>query len=410
MKQMKTFSFCGSEPYEIHDAKAREDLAKLRDAVTGSVHVDDYKALAAMVGAGYISDILTAGDQVNVQWADSVDSTNYTAPLDVVHMADVEIQGGAVAHGLFLQHHFANKYSVCFDAPEALYDCPDGLVAGTYHFILANNRWDASLNGKKYQFTLTKDVPAGGQICLSNADAKVLVGKEVYVYGSNTSYTKLETVTLSEGNGGTLLGTSDATGDVNCYQRVQYGYNRWKNSALRQYLNSKEAAGAWWTSQNKWDRAPNNLNSVPGFMTGFSDDFLAALKPVKVVTCTNTVTDGGVEDVTYDTFFLPSLEQMCVAPQVRGKEGVAWDYYKAIATANGLNEFAQYDTYVDLIKYSLSAQSTARTCFLRSALRSNSYCVWNVTTSGFVYSPSAYYGSHAAPACVIAEEPKESNE
>ena len=410
MKQMKTFSFCGSEPYEIHDAKAREGLEKLREAVIGSVHVDDYKALVAMLQAGYINDILSIGDQVNAQWTDKADSANYTAPLDVVHMANVELQSGASVPGIFLQHHFANKHSVCFDAPEALYDCPDGLAAGTYHFILANNRWDASLNGKKYQFTLTKDVPAGGQICLGNADAKVLVGKEVYVYGSNTSYTKLETVTLSEGNGGTLLGTSDATGDVNCYQRVQYGYNRWKTSALRQYLNSKEAAGAWWTSQNKWDRAPNNLNSVPGFMTGFSDDFLAALKPVKVVTCTNTVTDGGVEDVTYDTFFLPSLEQMCVAPQVRGKEGVTWDYYKAIASANGLTEFAQYGTYADLIKYSLSAQSTARTCFLRSANRSYSTNVWLVNTSGNVSYSNAQNGYHAAPACVIAEEPKESEE
>ena len=95
---------------------------------------------------------------------------------------------------------------------------------------------------------------------------------------------------------------------------------------------------------------------------------------------------------------------------VRGKEGAVWDYYKAIASAKGLTEFAQYGTYADLIKYSLSAQSTARYCFLRSAFRSNSTYVWYVTTSGLVTNYSALYGFHAAPACVIAEEPKESEE
>ena len=86
------------------------------------------------------------------------------------------------------------------------------------------------------------------------------------------------------------------------------GYNRWSHSAIRQWLNSDADAGEWWTSQHIGDTAPAQATTTDGFMKGLDEDFLNVVQPVKVTTATNTVTDGGVIDITYDRFFLPSLD------------------------------------------------------------------------------------------------------
>ena len=72
---------------------------------------------------------------------------------------------------------------------------------------------------------------------------------------------------------------------------------------------------------------PDQADTVPGFLSGFSDDFKNALSRVKVVTYGNTVTDDGSAVVTYDKIFLPSLQEIYCNPQVSG-EGTYWPYWK----------------------------------------------------------------------------------
>ena len=98
-----------------------------------------------------------------------------------------------------------------------------------------------------------------------------------------------------------------------------YGDNRWWKSAYRQYLNSDLPAKQWWQPQDEWDMKPDQADTVPGFLAGFSDDFKAALTRTKVVTYGNTVTDDGSAVVTYDKIFLPSLQEIYCSPQVSGE-------------------------------------------------------------------------------------------
>lgn len=183
---------------------------------------------------------------------------------------------------------------------------------------------------------------------------------------------------------------------------------------LRQYLNSAAAAGSWWTKQDKWDRASPFIDSCPGYLAGFPADFLAALRPVKVCTARDTVVRDGGTDITFDTFFPISLQQLNAAPQIANVEGSALPYWENVAAGctdlDTSGRFKQYGTYPDLRVYSLNAQTTARTCWLRSANRGYACYAWGVGTSGNVGGSDALYGNYCAPACVItAHQPSAAN-
>ncbi|MCD8052353.1 MAG: hypothetical protein LUE89_11880, partial [Clostridiales bacterium] len=109
--------------------------------------------------------------------------------------------------------------------------------------------------------------------------------------------------------------------------------------------------------------------------------------------------DGTSED-TYDTFFLPSLEQQFITPQLAGVEGDYWEYWKL---ATGSSETIETGvTGAFPVTYAINAQTSAQYVRLRSALRSSAYLTWCVNSSGSVYGiPYASSAYRFAPACVI---------
>jgi hypothetical protein len=71
--------------------------------------------------------------------------------------------------------------------------------------------------------------------------------------------------------------------------RASYGNNRWSVSNIRQWLNSTDKAGNWYTPQHEYDSAPDNVNleesiayfNDPGFLAGFSGDIRQHFARVK---------------------------------------------------------------------------------------------------------------------------------
>lgn len=395
----------------------RQTLENLSTFLTNKmVSVTSFSDVLAAVKAGIQGTVFSVGDQLTTTWQEP-GGTAYDDPFDIVDLECApELADGQAAHGMMLQQHFANVMGCPFDPQEALYDADEELPAGTYHFTVAGDTWQTAENGKVLQFTLTKPIPAGGQLVYADTEGynKALAGQKISTYSGPTSFTAIESVALSEGSSGTDLGTTDGKGQLNYHQRAFRGCGRWKTSMLRQYLNSAENAGSWWTKQDKWDRASAFINTCPGYLAGFPADFLAALRPVKVCTTRDTVALDGGTDVTFDTFFPISLQQLNAAPQIANVEGIALPYWKNVAAGcTGLNtsgQFKQYGTYPDLIVYGLNAQTTARHCWLRSADRGNACITWYVTASGTVTHYTALAGYHCAPACVItAHQPSAAN-
>ena len=169
---------------------------------------------------------------------------------------------------------------------------------------------------------------------------------------------------------------------------------------MRQWLNSGEANGKWWTPQHNFDRTPDQLKEKHGFLTGFDEEFTKRLKATKVSTWKNTLTDNGDTDgieVTYDKVFLPSLEAMSINPQKAGEDDV-WEYWKR---ASGMAEkMEQYKTYPQIRTFAIENHTSPQTVRLRSASRGTSYNTWCVNSCGSVYyGGSANWANRCAPAC-----------
>ena len=336
------------------------------------------------------------GDQIIMPWKDmddsahNTDETAYQVAWDIVHHGLVTLQDGSIVPGMFIQMHLCSAYGVQFSRQQAFMNCGDGLAAGTYYVLFNGNAWS---------FTLTQPVPAGGR--LSGFESGSSASSNVKSWANPADANPIETVAITNESNGTFLGSmiSDRESEdgLNCHQRVQYGSNRWSTSAIRQYLNA--SGQNWFSSKDKFDIRPDQYNKH-GFMSGFGSDFLSAIKPVKVTTALNTVEgyDNATED-TFDTFFLPSLEQINTTPQLRGVEGDTFEYWKAKL---GLSDFAEtYPTVYDAFKIPSINAGSAQTVRLRSVYRGNAHNTWHVYSSGYVATYHASGATRFSPVGVI---------
>ena len=387
----------------VHQNTILERMAIAQGAELPDV---DWAQVAEIVRGGDAPRDFAIGDQIVDSWT-AANNVKYAFPWDIVAFGEFEKHDGTVAPGMVLQAHYSDPIGMPFSGYTALLHCPSGLAAGTYHFK-CSAAWGTIAANTDYQFTLTQAVPNNGLVCAPNNWPDVAVANwKITTYASNTSATAIEQVALTAGNGGTDLGTftpgySSAT--MNGYQAAAYGYNRWSKSAIRQWLNSDAAAGAWWRPQTVWDMAPSKAATERGFLAGFTDDFKHVLHETKIKTALNTsdkTKEGIGYEYTYDKLFLPCLEEMYINPQATGddKEADFWEYYHEL---NGTaTKYAQGGTYPELIKYDLTNHSTARYQRLRSAFRGYSHCAWYVGSSGLVSNYGAVGALPCAPACII---------
>lgn len=377
-------------------------LGVIARAQTGVVEEMDYNGIKAVVAAGNAPAVFPVGTQL-VNTYTAKDGKVYDCPWDVVKTDDIaEGETGTTAPAMVLQMHYASLEDIQFSAYQAFFVVPEaGLVAGAYNVKMGLD-WGSNVKtGTVYQFTLTKNAPAGARLTgFYNAPDVAPANWKVYVYKDRMKSELLETCNVTAGDAGTNLGTflAKPNGNLNGLHPVGYGDNRWWKSAYRQYLNSDAPAKEWWAPQDEWDMKPDQADTVPGFLAGFSDDFKAALTRVKVVTYGNTVTDDGSAVVTYDKIFLPSLEEIYCSPQVSG-EGTYWPYWKERTGAK--TPQALWQTYPLRITRDLAQRTVGRNVRLRSAARGTGGNAFGVLSSGHVGDWGAVFARCCAPACKI---------
>ena len=277
-----------------------------------------------------------------------------------------------------------------FDGREAMYYSEDGLSAGTYWFAAtAYSSWAAGA----YHFTLTQALPAGGQFCIKADAGTALTSTKIQSFASQLSVTPIEEVDIVSGQEGTGLGTW-ATNVMNHPHRISYGSNNYKESAIRQVLNSEALAGEVWLPQTKFDRPPSWVSSERGFLGTLSEDMRNAIMAVDIGCRTNTVyeapdsTCGGTSKqyTVRDKIFLASIQNVGFASESVGEQTNLWDYYIGATDA-------------DRIK--LDSSGNAGSWWLRSPHPSNAYYVRIVRTAGSLIGSHAYDSYGVVPACVI---------
>lgn len=330
-----------------------------------------------------------------------------------------------INHTMSLLAHDVYSYSeIPFDASEALFyvdpeTYPSGLPVGTYHVTLDHGTYgEATTQDGTYQFTTTQIVPAGGLIrhttmgvyqSSSYTKAQITGGKFVTY---NTEYTQLESLTTTEGSGGTSLGTTTARRQsyrtnelLNFTERNGHGSNNWLNSSDRQYLNS-DAAGAasgaiasWWTSKNIWDMPVKSTK--PGFLYGLDPSFRAILQTVKKRNRL-TLADYGSSSVKHvdndeRVFFVSQTEVNLTREDSVYENSFGTD--KTFTTIK-TTPYALYASAgnADRIKYQ---NGTARYWWLRGPYPSNAYLVRYVSTDGSLDYYLAYLSSGVVPALCV---------
>lgn len=290
--------------------------------------------------------------------------------------------------------------SMQFDAPEALYYAEDGLPAGTYNFTLMAG-YDLDYGGgKTFTFTLSKSIPAGGQIMFPWAYQKQSDTTLISTYASNDSTVAIESgIPVTEGADGTYLGTADGKStNMNHVHRIRYGSNNYAQSVVRQWLNSAAPAGEVWKPMTKFDRPPSWAATYNGLIHGLPAEFLDAVQSAVIPCRTSSTFEvnslDGTEftiDQVYDLedkFFLLS------SPEIFG----TWD--SASYKDGELLEY--YDGLTDTERIKRDVSGTARTAWLRSPYPWDANGQRTVNASGAMGYGSASGGYAVLAACIIA--------
>lgn len=386
--------------------ESQNDLLRGHFKAAGETAVKSWEGFRNLCRAGGIKTYYGVGDQLQCKRGDT------TLTWDIVHIGDIEKTGG---NYVILQTHDCVPWDAYeFDAREAIFRAPSDLPVGTYHFTtsvsgITDTSWTDSLKSgwtKTWQFTTTKVVPKGGQICFSkgmdwNTDLSTL---GISTYSKPADTIALETVTMTQGTNGTDLAT---LGTVNHAQRICYGYNRWSQSDVRQWLNSNATSGAWWSPRNDFDRPPHYATST-GFTNGMDSDFLAVVAKSNLITDINKISDSGGHDTTQDLFFLPAMVNLNGGDNFYSNPGsavqdiedtVVWDYYTKFRRDGKTGTNTEQDD--NRRKYK-QGSSTELSWWERSPWCSFAHVVRGVTDGGRAWWSSLACGWHGvAPACRI---------
>ena len=352
-------------------------VADAEAGTEGSVVPISWSMVQDIVRAGMAGKFFSIGDQLTCQ------RSNVNLVWDVIGIDHDTPADPQFTHSLTLQLHDCFPTAMQFDAPEAFYYAENGLEAGTYHFTMGST---------DYQFTLESAIAAGSQLILGFTSD---VPSAITVASTRGGTVSEGSIAVTVGSGGTPLDT-DYLNDIN---RVIYGSNNYKESAIRQWLNSDAAAGSVWSPQNNFDRPSSWSGNTAGFMNGMDADFLAVLGKTHIVVARNTATDGGGSDEMDDYFFLLSRSEVYGGVEVSGvNEGAAYPYYSDysnLATAGTGNDSNR-------IKYLKGTEPPATQAWWTRTPNSGSGCTArHVFAAGYVLNHYASNSSGVAPACNV---------
>lgn len=280
-------------------------------------------------------------------------------------------------HEVTLLLHDTLPDTLVFEPAQALAYYPEGLTAGNYKFLHSS---------KNYYFTLATDIPAGGQLRATTT--------AFTTYESQDSSSALESGTVSETEiaDAVSIGTT-AAGTLNHMDRVNYGSNNLKESALMWWLNTDSAASTLVPRINKFSRAYRY--SVAGFLNGLDPSFLACIADTVWKCATNQTYEapssmgGTIEKSTPYTL----TAKFCLA----SRKEIFGD---SDGTPDGSTQFDLYvgSTATDRKKY---YNGTARLWWLRSASPGYASSERIVLTDGSVDGYLAYTSYGVVPACKI---------
>ena len=353
-----------------------DHLDAIAHALGEQVDVSDWSGIQKAVKLGIAPKIFPIGTRLTVN-----------------HSKYGDMEYTVVAH-----NHFKNAQSkdaptmtlmsnnvlpplIQFDSGEAFYQTDTEMLAGKYGFTIPYTigEWKAG----NYYFTLYDTLPAGASFYFGSTPDEVAMQILVENFSTSTYYTMLH---ASLGNGDTNLGTFGV--ELNHTHRIYYGSNNYKESAIRQVLNSTSQAGDW-KPQTKYDHYPNWVELTDGFLNGLDSGLRDTIVDVVVPCSANNTfespdsetTVGGAYTVI-DKVFLPSANELGCFGNTISNDSDTLPYFK-----NASNDMR--------IKY--DKNSTPRFYWTRTPENNTSFGMEIINEGGKATGRKAIEGSYVAP-------------
>lgn len=323
----------------------------------GGIEVKSWEDVQRLVRMGIASKVFTAGDQLvanynGVAKVFDVIGIDHETPTDTRYVHSLTVQARELLG------------TGQFSAPQAFYKAATELAPGEHVF---------TLNSVQYKFTTNITVPENGVIFVATWGEGDYVPTKVTTYGADRVTPIESNLSISAGSG------SDTLSPINHHQRARYGSANWKESGLRQWLNS-DAATFVWAAKTDYDR-PSSY-STAGFLNLLDPELTSVIGAVDKQASRNNVNEGGGQDTFSDKVFLLSQKEVGLGEEGTVTNEKVYDFWDGVANAARIKGSPSYwwlrSPYV-------SVASFARIVYYSGAL---SY-----------YNASGAYG--LAPACAI---------
>lgn len=281
-----------------------DHLEMIARLLTSEVEIDanDWASIQKAVRTGIAPKIFPVGTQLVANH-----SVYGDIKLDVVahnHYESADIKG---ANTMTLMCHDVVA-QVQFDAPEVFYIAPTEMSEGTYCFNLMDGTTACN-------FTMSEPLAEGGVLLISGNPRYGVDSSEILAYDHPFNQAIPRKYPIEVGAVGNSIGTLGV--ELNHLDRVFYGSENYKESAIRQFLNSSAPSGEVWSPQTKFDFRPGWLDGLAGFANGMDTELLAVIGKVKVPCRTNDFYEApdsslipGQKYTLEDRFYIPSQREI----------------------------------------------------------------------------------------------------
>lgn len=251
--------------------------SKMTDISNGLIAINDTLKKSFIPSSwDVLQQKVRSNDMADINLGDEIISSYNEQPFTwtiVGKNADTSLAGNS----LTLLSKSLLSMTIIYNHEWCIYECINSLSAGKYRITLnlvgANNSTtDTTVKSFTFYFTLTKPIPAGGAIVISD------IFYSSWGYHVATLYTRssrnsgrIESVQASTSS---ISGTTElnALSGVTVYAKgIPQNY---KYLQIRKWLNSKKSANEWWEKIYPGDTTASSYASSDGFMKGLDPDLL----------------------------------------------------------------------------------------------------------------------------------------
>lgn len=326
---------------------------------------EDRLAILQSGAAGYVFRV---GDLIPMPWTlyKTAAGTEGTITWRVVHIGDAVDENGEIHHNalyLMSAYGISVNSTMIFDAKEETLASTPTFEDGTYYYTRSG------VNYTQVDVVYGDPIPEGAEYYISF--------------------------------------------QPNMEKAMEDGYGRWSHGWIRQWLNSEAAfnmqGSGWWSSQHIGDAGPGDTAAerrYGGFLAGVPETWKALMRPVRMVTALNMISDGGGVEYTYDRVFLPSASQVGgTATDHSGwnidSEGTVWDWFRGDENEDESYTYDNFENERRIIKQSEEAENGV-SWMTRSPYLTNPGEYMDVGSGGIISSePARMPSKRITPCCVI---------